>query len=64
MPQHRLEALGSRILSDLTLTDRRLIDKALNDAAPGVDLMRELDLSRCGAEIRANLDMTHFLALD
>lgn len=64
MPQHRVEALGSKILSDLTLTDRRLIDKALNRAAPGVDLMRDRVCDACGGEIRANLDMTHFLALD
>jgi hypothetical protein len=64
MPQHRVEALGSRILSDLTLTDRRLIDKALNRSAPGVDLMRDRECDVCGSEIRANLDMTHFLALD
>jgi len=64
MPQHRVEALGSRILADLTLTDRRLIDKALNRAAPGIDLMRDRECDVCGAEIRANLDMTHFLALD
>ena len=41
--RHRLEALGPTIFADLTLTDRRLIDRALNDAAPGVDLIRELD---------------------
>ena len=64
MPQHRIDAMGSRILSDLTLTDRRLIDKALNRAAPGVDLMRDRICYSCGAEIRANLLMTHFLALD
>jgi T4 bacteriophage base plate protein len=64
MPQHRVAALGARLLSDLTLTDRRLIDKALNRAAPGIDLMRDRECDACGAEIRANLDMTHFLALD
>jgi hypothetical protein len=64
MPQHRVEALGPRLFSELTLTDRRLIDKALNRAAPGVDLMRDRECDACGAEIRANLDMTHFLALE
>lgn len=64
MPQHRIEALGSKILADLTLTDRKLIDKALNRAAPGIDLMRDRTCDACGAEMRANLDMTHFLALD
>jgi len=62
LPRHRLEALGPKILADLTLTDRRLIDRAFNEAAPGVDLIRELDCPACGAEFRASLDMTHFLA--
>jgi hypothetical protein len=62
MPTHRLEALGPKILADLTLTDRRLIDRAFNDGAPGVDLIRELDCPACGHELRANLDMTNFLA--
>jgi hypothetical protein len=64
LPQHRLEALGPKILADLTLTDRRLIDRAFNDGAPGVDLVRAIDCPSCGASYRANLDMTHFLALD
>jgi predicted RNA-binding Zn-ribbon protein involved in translation (DUF1610 family) len=64
MPPHRIEALGPKLLSDLTLTDRRLIDKALNRAAPGVDLLRDMECAACGKEIRANLDMTHFLALE
>ena len=64
MSPHRVEALGPRLLSDLTLTDRRLIDKALNRAAPGIDLMRDRECYSCGAEIRSNLDMTHFLSLD
>lgn len=34
VPAHRLNALGPKLLADLTMTDRRLIDKALNSAAP------------------------------
>ena len=64
LPRHRMEALGPRIMSDLTLADRRLIDKAFNEGAPGVDLIRELDCPSCGAEFRSTLDMTRFLALD
>jgi hypothetical protein len=63
VPAHRLDALGARILADLTLTDRRIIDRAFNDAAPGIDLIREIDCPACGAEFRASLDMTNFLAL-
>ena len=64
LPQHRLEALGPKILADLTLTDRRLIDRAFNDGVPGIDLIREIDCPSCGHELRASLDMTNFLALD
>ncbi len=63
MSPHRVEALGARLLSDLTLTDRRLIDQALNKAAPGVDLMRDRECYSCGAEMKSNLDMTNFLSL-
>ncbi|WP_179118040.1 T4 family baseplate hub assembly chaperone [Saccharothrix sp. ALI-22-I] len=61
MPTDRMEALGTKIFADLTLGDRRLIDRAFNDAAPGIDLIRELDCPACGHEIRASLDMTNFL---
>lgn len=63
MPKHRIEALGSKILADLTMTDRRLIDRAINESAPGVDLMREIVCAGCGATFKSTLDMTHFLAL-
>ncbi len=63
MPRHRLEALGPRIMSDLTMTDRRLIDQALNDAAPGVDLVRRQECPACGREFSASLDLSNFLAL-
>jgi hypothetical protein len=64
IPPHRLDALGTKILADLTLTDRRMIDRAFNGDAPGVDLVRELDCPSCGNVFKATLDMTHFLALD
>lgn len=64
LPPHRLDALGTKILADLTLTDRRLIDRAFNENAPGIDLVRELDCPSCGHEMRASLDMTNFLALE
>lgn len=64
MPAHRLSALGPKLLSDLTMTDRRLIDKTLNSAAPGVNLIREIECPACGNEFKASLDLSHFLALD
>ena len=62
LPSHRLEALGPKIMADLTLTDRRLIDRAFNEGAPGIDLIREFDCPVCDHHFRASLDMTHFLA--
>jgi len=64
IPKHRLEAIGPRILSDLTLTDRRLIDKALNQAAPGVDLIRPIECLHCGNKFNSSLDLSHFLAME
>jgi len=64
VPTPRLEALGPKILADLTLSDRRLIDKAMNNGAPGVDLVHEVECYNCGHEFKATLDMTHFLALE
>jgi hypothetical protein len=64
MPKHRLEAMGPRILADLTMTDRRMIDRALNDAAPGVDLVREIECTSCGHTFKTTLDLSHFLALE
>ena len=62
VPRHRLEALGPKILAELTLTDRRKIDRALNQAAPGVDLIRDIDCPNCGTAFKSSLDMTNFLS--
>lgn len=63
VPKHRLEALGPRIMSELTMTDRRLIDRALNEAAPGVELVREIECPRCAKTFTTSLDLSNFLAL-
>lgn len=63
VPAHRVEGMGPRIMSDLTMSDRRLIDRALNDAAPGVDLVRPLECPGCGKQFSATLDMSNFLAM-
>lgn len=64
VPKHRLNALGPKILADLTMTDRRLIDRALNSSAPGIDLIRTIECGSCGHEFKASLDLSRFLALD
>jgi hypothetical protein len=63
MPRHRMEALGPKIMTELTMTDRRLIDRALNQSAPGVDLIREMSCGHCGNSFKSTLDMTHFLSV-
>jgi len=63
VPAYRLEGMGSRIMSDLTMADRRLIDRALNDAAPGVELVRALECPGCGKQFSASLDMSNFLVM-
>jgi hypothetical protein len=60
---HRLDAMGPKIMADLTMTDRRLIDRALNSEAPGVDLVRHLDCDACGRAFTASLDLSNFLSL-
>jgi hypothetical protein len=62
MAPHRVDALGTVIMRELTLTDRRRIDRAINDAAPGVDLARPLDCPSCGKSFTATLDMSLFFA--
>jgi predicted RNA-binding Zn-ribbon protein involved in translation (DUF1610 family) len=62
VPRARLEALGPRIMSDLTMTDRRRIDQALEGAAPGVDLVREHECPSCGKAFSSSLDLSHFLS--
>jgi len=64
LPKNRMEAIGPRILSDLTLTDRRMIDRAINEQAPGVDLIREIECIECGDVFRTTVDLSHFLALE
>lgn len=63
VPRQRIEALGPRIMSELTMTDRRLVDRALNEAAPGVDLVRPLECPACGRAFTSTLDLSGFLSL-
>ena len=60
MPDNRREALGTKILSDLTMGDRGRIERAFRDEMPGVDLTREFDCGTCGRPMRTSLDLTSF----
>jgi hypothetical protein len=57
---HRVDALGPRILADLSMSDRRLVQQALDAAAPGPNLIRTVVCGACNEEFRAMLDMTRF----
>jgi hypothetical protein len=63
MSQQRMEALGTAIFNDLTLSDRARIDRALNDGtSPGMKMRRELTCGACGRRFTASLDLSNFLA--
>ena len=61
MPAPKLEALGTAIFADLTLSDRGLIDNAINNGGPGIRMDRALVCPGCGREFSAALDMSNFL---
>jgi hypothetical protein len=61
MPTAKLEALGTAIFQDMTLTDRGLIDHAMNNGGPGIKLRRTITCANCGREYEAALDMSNFL---
>lgn len=60
MPDNRREALGTKILSDLTMGDRGRIERAFREEMPGLDLSREFDCGSCGRPMRTSLDLTSF----
>lgn len=62
MPQPRLEALGTAVFNDLTLGDRALIDRALNNGGPGIKMRREITCANCGRQYTTTLDLSGFLA--
>lgn len=61
MPRSRIEALGTSIFNDLTLGDRALIDEALNEDGPGVDMTRSISCLGCGRDYEVTLDLSNFL---
>jgi len=60
----RMRALGVRLLADLSMGDRRLIQRRFEEAVPGPELARTVTCDRCGDEFRQSLDMTHFFELE
>jgi hypothetical protein len=60
----RVQVMGVRVLADLSMSDRRQIQRALDEAAPGPDLTRDVICDHCGEDFRASLDMSHFFPLE
>lgn len=63
MPTPRREALGTKLMSDLTMGDRARIEKAFRKEMPGVDLGREIDCEGCGRTFHASMDLTSFFSV-
>jgi hypothetical protein len=59
----RIRAMGIRILASLSMSDRLLIQKTLEEGALGPDLTRSVYCDQCGREYRTSLDMSHFFPL-
>lgn len=61
MPTPQMEALGTAVFNDMTLSDRNLVDRALNNGGPGINLRRPVTCGGCGRDYTAALDMSNFL---
>lgn len=58
-----LEAYGVKVLRELTLGDRRRLQRAFEDANPGVQFQRQVLCPECGLEFQAVADVTDFFEL-
>lgn len=63
MPANRREALGTKLMTDLTMSDRARIERAFRQEAPGVDLTRDVQCGSCSRRFQATLDLSSFFAL-
>ena len=61
---HRVEALGVRILAELSMGDRQLIHRTLDEHALGPNLSRHMECQSCGTPFKATLDMSNFFPLE
>lgn len=64
MESRRIQTMGIRILAELSMSDRRMIQRSLDEYAPGPDLIRSVVCDHCGEDFRASLDMSHFFPLE
>lgn len=63
LPRAALEGYGVKILRDLTLGDRRRLQRAIDGDAPGVDFERSIGCGDCGAQFTQTLDVSGFFLL-
>jgi hypothetical protein len=62
MADDRREMLGTKIMTDLTLSDRTRIERAFRQEIPGVNLRRDLQCDFCGHRFDMTLDMSSFFS--
>lgn len=58
-----LEAYGVKILRDLTIGDRQILQQALGSDTPGVDFIRTIECGGCGISFQTALDTSVFFSL-
>lgn len=63
LEEKRIRAMGIRILADLSMGDRQLIQQTIDASAPGPDLIRTVQCIQCGEAFRTALDMSRFFSL-
>ena len=63
MPAPRREALGTKLLGDLTMSDRARIERTIRSEMPGVDMTQQIECENCGRSFQSSLDLTRFFSL-
>jgi hypothetical protein len=63
MPAPRREALGTKLISDLTMSDRARIERTMRAEMPGVDMTQKILCENCGRSFQSSLDLTRFFSL-
>jgi hypothetical protein len=63
MPEERRQALGTKIFTDLTMSDRARIERAFRQEMPGVNFMRSVECDNCGNSFQVSLDMSGFFSM-
>lgn len=58
-----LESYGIKILRDLTMGDRRLLYRAIEEQTPGVDFRRSVTCAHCNGKFNAVLEASGFFVL-